>query len=375
MSDSANIFEEIELLYHCVCDPSYLELLLQRIRAKTQSISGSIQIDDLSTLQVVDGVFQGFSDSAIASYSEHFAPLDVSKQAAASSPHFYKKSVTLEELIKPKIFKASTFYNEWVKPQAHFADTMGACLMDMGQQQSLILTLQRDEAAGRFTDSNAQRYLEQLRPHLTSAMRAMSLRRDGIGSGTSVRYIDYPAMLLDKSMRLWECNAAAEALLGQCSWLWTRSGEKLQFQLPLQSKVEQGIEDNIDIFGSTASGATELVHTCDRGESFDLCIQPYRAQRQSVLFTPQMRSLVLLTIKPHQKVLDRAMLQRIYNLTRVETATVAHIFEGLSIRQICELTQRSEHTVRSSLKAIYQKVAVNRQAELVVKVANSAAYR
>jgi DNA-binding CsgD family transcriptional regulator len=66
-------------------------------------------------------------------------------------------------------------------------------------------------------------------------------------------------------------------------------------------------------------------------------------------------------------------LQTLYNLTRVEAEVVQLICRGCSPAQAAQRLRISVHTVRSYLKAIFSKIGVNRQADIVRLVANSPA--
>ncbi len=377
MAKRFNIFEEIELLYHAVSDPAYLTQLLQLIRARTNSISGSIQIDNMDTLQVVDGIFQGFSDSAIDSYIQHFAPLDITKQAAVKSKQFYNACLPIADVISRRDFHASPFYNDWVKPETGFVDTMGTCLQDVNQRQSIILTLQRDKTAAPFIDDDSQDYINQLRPFLVSAMRAMQLQRSQLTpTNGAFHYLEYPALLLDKSLQIIEANPFAQQLLSEQNWLWTQVGDVLQFNSELQKTLTKAVKQCIDIFEQPLdNGQNSLTFCADKHQSFDIQWLPYRSQCPSSLLKPQQQRLALLIIKPRHKRLDLRLLRQLYALTPVEVQTLAQIFQGHSIKQISLQTQRSEHTLRSCLKDLYRKTQVNRQSDLVLLVASSAAYR
>jgi DNA-binding CsgD family transcriptional regulator len=377
MEKNFNIFEEIDLLYHAVSDPSYLEQFLKLLRNKTDSISGSIQIDNLDTLEVVDGVFQGFSDSAIDSYIQYFAPLDVTKQAAINSKLFYSDCLPIDKVIRKKDFYASQFYNEWVKPETGFVDAMGTCIQDFDKRQSMILTLQRDKTASRFVDDNSQDYINQLRPFLCPAMRAMKLQSSQLaGSNGAIMYLEYPALLVDKSLKIVEANSLAQQLLNEQTWLWTLPNDVLRFKLDLQKTVAKAVKQCIDIFEHPFDGGFNSIYFyLNENQSFDIQWLPYSSRCPSSFLRVQQQRLALLTIKPRKKNLDLDLLRKLFCLSVVETQTLARIFEGLSIKQISTQTQRSEHTIRSCLKDIYKKTKVNRQSDLVLLIASSAAYR
>ena len=66
-------------------------------------------------------------------------------------------------------------------------------------------------------------------------------------------------------------------------------------------------------------------------------------------------------------------LQTLYRLTRVEAEVVQLICQGLSPAKAAQKLRISVHTVRGYLKAIFAKIGVNRQADIVRLVANSPA--
>jgi DNA-binding CsgD family transcriptional regulator len=64
-------------------------------------------------------------------------------------------------------------------------------------------------------------------------------------------------------------------------------------------------------------------------------------------------------------------LQTLYRLTRVEAEVVQLICQGYSPARAAEKLRISVHTVRGYLKAIFAKIGVNRQADIVRVVANA----
>jgi DNA-binding CsgD family transcriptional regulator len=51
-----------------------------------------------------------------------------------------------------------------------------------------------------------------------------------------------------------------------------------------------------------------------------------------------------------------------------EREVLAHLLRGLRVNTIARALHVSPHTVRNHLKAIFQKLGVNSQAELIVKL-------
>ncbi|WP_315981019.1 hypothetical protein [Aliamphritea spongicola] len=112
-----DINEELDLLYRAVVEPRYLEALLTLIRRKTHSTSGTLQIDDYRTMEVIDGYFQGFSADALVPYKEYYSKINVLTAAAAEDPGLFSKIFISDQLISLKAFKASEFYNDWIRPE------------------------------------------------------------------------------------------------------------------------------------------------------------------------------------------------------------------------------------------------------------------
>ena len=71
-------------------------------------------------------------------------------------------------------------------------------------------------------------------------------------------------------------------------------------------------------------------------------------------------------------VLDRVLVQQVFDLTQKETETADLVFRGLSLKAIAAARKVSLETVRSHVKNLMQKTETNRQAELVAKLARFA---
>lgn len=68
------------------------------------------------------------------------------------------------------------------------------------------------------------------------------------------------------------------------------------------------------------------------------------------------------------------VLQKLFGLTPAEARVLDHLVSGLTLKEIGALTDRSEETVRSQIKSIFQKTATTRQADLIRLVLSSAAW-
>jgi len=63
--------------------------------------------------------------------------------------------------------------------------------------------------------------------------------------------------------------------------------------------------------------------------------------------------------------ITQSLLQKLYGLTRSESATAAHLFHGLRTTEVARSLGVSVHTVRSHTKRVFHKCHVKSQSELV----------
>lgn len=77
------------------------------------------------------------------------------------------------------------------------------------------------------------------------------------------------------------------------------------------------------------------------------------------------RALALLQPPELAPRLDPELVSRLYRLTPAEAQLAVALTEGCSLQQFARQRGRSEHTVRTQLKALFEKTETRRQAELV----------
>ncbi len=371
--------DEIDLLYRAVANPKYLEDFLTLLRKKTNSMGGSVQVDDRKTLQALTGIFQGYSEAANNSYMEYYSSKDVLKQYALAHPDLYSSSITSDQVLSRSAFRDSEFYVDWVKPYGHFEYTMGACLQDYANDRMIILTLQRTADAGAFEKEVSQQYINTLRPHLVSAVKAISLldsHSDNLSS--TIRYLDKATLIVDDSMLVQDLNPLAEDFIANNNWPELDRHNRLILPYSIADQVRQAIHSKIHAHRYPvlpSESQKPVIHTTEPGISYSIETFPFYQESASPLSLRGGQRLALLTITPLEKQLNQSLLRKLFSFTQAELNIAVLIFKGLSIRQVSEQTSRSEHTVRSCLKTVYHKAGVNRQAELVAKIASSMAYR
>ncbi len=366
------INDELDLLYRAVANPAYLEALLTLIRQKTHSTSGTLQIDDYHTMEVIDGYFQGFSADALVPYKAYYSKINVLTAAAADDPGLFSKIFISDQLISLKAFKASEFYNDWIRPEVGTDYSIWLSLNDR-REKIIKLTLQRQAGALSYSQDNTWQYLAALRPHLKTAIKAIQAVREDNRPIQELRYLNKPAVLLNTAMKCREHNQQFQQMMDRYNWLTLGAGDILRLPASLQTDVRSALQANTRLH-LTGQINRELYYR-DTHQDFIITLTPFRQDKPSILHPDETESLTLMTISEYRRQLHLPLLRKIFGLTEVEAITVAMLFHGKSLQQIHIETGRSMHTLRSLLKVVFHKCGVNRQAELIARVAASLAFR
>ncbi|MGB1237825.1 MAG: helix-turn-helix transcriptional regulator [Pseudomonadales bacterium] len=361
-----NIREEVDLLYRAVADPSYLDPLLTLIRRKTQSCSGSIQVDDYYSMQVLGGVFQGFPEDALASYREHYSSINVLTNAAANDSLLFDRIFVSDQLMSLRQFKHSEFYADWVSPFLGTDYSIWLTLND-SRERVVKLTLQRYAGQLSYSADNSAQYLALLRPHLRAAVSAVQQVAQRQVTGFGLESLGVAAALIDKGQRLERMNRAFESLMKRGVFHLGMQG-----RLGLGRKVKGSLQSLLE--NSLEAAQQPSFISCESGHYY-FRATPFIESSHSLLTQGMTKHLMLLRVERRQRRLDEAVLRKLYGLTPVESQLVGLLFGGIDLQQIGVRTGRTEHTVRSAFKQIFQKCGVSRQAQLVAKVAASNAYR
>jgi len=366
--------ESIDLLHRAVTEPRYWDLFLTKVRQQTRSHSGSLQLDILADHHVISGCFQGYDPQLLELYKEHYYQHDIWLFAAMDNPDFSRDVMISDRMVDWAAGRRSVFYNELGRLAD--MDYLGGMAIELDDDVCFRLTLQRDEKRGSYSDAEVCWYLRQLRPHLESALATARLvGKGGREPELAIRYIESPALLLNAERRVIARNPACESTAGLATML-SFTGESVRFPASVHEQVMADVSQACSMVDhAVALAGGRYYCRCAQGRDWLIEIRPITLDVAStILFSPPMR-LALVTVRCITRQLDPGVLMNWFDLTRSETQIVAMLVEGLSVREISQASGRTEHTVRSAMKAIFLKCNVGRQAELVAAVAASPAWQ
>lgn len=283
--------------------------------------------------------------------------------------------ICAEDGVDPEHFRASPLYRELVEPM----DIEHSLVSYFAQEADVMATIaaMRGREQGPFGGPEKHR-LGLVVPHLRRAFEyyalldAANAKVDDIGAALDI--VDAGIFLTDAEMRVTHINKAGEAML-KGGDIALRSG-RLAFS---DARATRQIAAAVAQALAAARGETTLAHAehmevarADPDEApFRVSLHPLpEGQGPARLMA---RSQIAVVVRaPGRSGADVARrLQTTFRFTPAEAALAAALAEGVSLADHAERRQVALSTVRTQLKALYEKTDTRRQGELVARLRES----
>jgi len=316
-----------------------------------------------------DGALADPNDWEVSAYREQFFSLDPFVNLPLDTV------VALEDILPDRQLVASDYYLHYLEP----IDLFRILGVDTAEPGGMLARLRfsRSRREPRFR-ARERRLLEALTPHLRRAiefsarLNRMTSERDVYAGAVS--QLSVASIILDEQGRMLTTNDVGRALLDQNEGLSLRDGrlhvEGREFNKELQEALAT-------IIRAQQQGETSLVRAMrvprPAGRSdLGLVIRPVPASQWSAgQSSPSVA--VFISDPDLQESTSRQVLGELFALTPAEANLATLLARGLSLAQVSDAQNISQHTARAQLKSIFAKMGVSRQAELVRLVLKSVA--
>ncbi len=285
------------------------------------------------------------------------------------------KVVTQRELIPDQELVKTEYYRNYLRPIGVF-HILG---VDTVEPDGLIarLRIARQEQEEAFDDSH-KALCEQLLPHLRRAIqiharlnRTESERDLYAGA---VDQLSVAAIILDEQGGVLNTNGLANQILA--------AGDGISLVDDVLTLANRADHERLaETIGTTIAaqlaGETSMAHAMRISRpsglpDLGLVVRPIPttewAEGQS---SPCVA--VFISDPEQQESASQQLLGELFELTPAETNLAIKLARGLSLAQLSEQQNISQHTARAQLKSIFAKTGVTRQAELVRLVLRSVA--
>ncbi len=306
------------------------------------------------------GASTGISADLIRSYDEYFNTVDP-WFGALQARDVERLVARGSELCPLPQLKRSEFYNDYWK--------QSSCLHEAGMfhrvpDEIAVVSLHRARTQRDFSDEDMD-LLQRLFPHFRRALeihrRVVDLNRALAQVAAAVDALDVALIGLGHRRSIRFRNAAAEALLRAGDILVERNGSLVLRDAQAQVGLDRLLAAAAARSLGTVAGGSLSVRSAGRG----LLLTVLPANRYAAMGAGSTTALLMI-VDPEAQPRSRShLLSQLFGLTPAENRVVMLLLEGLDPNAIAARTHTTPGTVRFQLKAVYQKLGVARQSQLV----------
>jgi DNA-binding CsgD family transcriptional regulator/PAS domain-containing protein len=272
------------------------------------------------------------------------------------------------DIFSNREYKQMEIYHDYVVPNnCHYG--MGG-MANVSEDFKIYLAMQRGYNRGAFHQDQLALY-KKLAPHINQAAlinqrtQQLELQRNTLQQ--ALNRISSAVFVVNDSRRVQFMNTAAESLLDQHPALSFRRGAlqlgTAQYNQQLANLINNATVGRADSRVVEAGGMqfTQAGHA----KGLSILVSPLSRDNIDFNLTGNRAAMVMIsgvneTAQPAQE-----MLVAIYQLTESEAKVTSLLCAGLTLAEISEQLRLTLNTVKTHLKAVFQKTGTRRQAELV----------
>ncbi len=341
--------------------PVFVERLTQALNAK----AGLLRFQDLQSKEVGLYITHNVNTEAQQLYREHYVHQDpLMAMLNELAPATVIQTVTK----MPESYKKSEFFNDYIAPQE--VDNIAGCFVVKNNSQVATLGVHRSAHAGWY-EKHELALLDRLNPHLQRAFQInahLLQLADKVDISSDIMHrMCVGIILLDASGRPVFLNKQAETIVADGRGLTiARSGLQgpaLADTKALRKLIHEATQSLHKKGGTLSISSTSLLQPLSV-----LVIPVGNREKRFDLFgidASQATAALFISTSENQQHFSLEVLSQLYGLSKAEARLAGALTNGLSLDEISEQFKVSKNTVRSQLKACFQKMGVNRQTELV----------
>lgn len=280
--------------------------------------------------------------------------------------------IVTDRKVDPTEHRRSEFFNDYERPQ-NKVHNIGVLLAKDGEAH-LYFGVQRGRRAGSFS-ADDEAFVRRIAPHLQRAVQVRRLMGEAFdsrrASETALNELRLGVILLDATGKPCFINSEAEELTRVFGVKLGAAGLALPARADdgmLRSMIARAIGGDEP---RIAVGSEMVVNTPTGMLQIRVCPISQSANRVFSWSTGA-RTIVLL-VRPGPIRVSWRQTAAQWRLTRAEAILATRLAEGLTVQEAAEQLGISANTARSQLKAVFAKVGVQRQSQLVALILTSLA--
>ncbi|TXS95494.1 helix-turn-helix transcriptional regulator [Parahaliea maris] len=309
------------------------------------------------------------NDWEVSAYREQFFALDPFINLPLN------KVVTLQDMLDGEELENSDYYRHYLQP----VDLFHILGIDTAEPGGMVARLRfsRRRQDGAFERAD-RTLLESITPHLQRAIHIYArlsrttTERD-LYAG-AVDQLSVATVILDETGRILNTNALAKALLEERNGLFMKEQHLQIGGRDLNRRLQEALTT---VIRAQQRGEASVVRALrvprENGhQDLGLVIRPIASSEWGEAQASPCAA-VFISDPDLRESASQQTLGELFGLTPAEANLAILLSRGLSLAEVSDSQNVSQHTARAQLKSIFAKTGVSRQAELVRLVLKSVA--
>ncbi|ACB95614.1 helix-turn-helix transcriptional regulator [Beijerinckia indica] len=354
----------IRAIYDCVIDPSGWEDVLQRIVTHTHGVAAALEAEMSETKpkKIASYNFDPFYDFAYRSHFHALNPFIPGRLSQMAETVSIGNSIT-----DTAAYRASSFYNEFAKPQGWEA-FISVNLNGPGGAD--VFALMRSQKTD-FAQTGIEHFLTLLAPHLRRAYDLSSLlahsRQTAEFLGRAIATAGFGTILLSEKCRIVYANEVAEELLRQQQGLAFIRGELVAEATTLTSRLAAMVRACVDPRALT-DPLTTMLELPRRGSDQPIRVHVLPLQEKTAAMVAHRARPVaaLFLVNPQHDLSTRMQsFADAYSLTSIEIAILGELIHSESLTLVAAKLGVSASTLRTHMGRLMAKTGTRNRLELL----------
>ena len=361
----------VGLIYESALDPGLwqetMRNLANQVEADTFHLLGWNSQEQAVTLGVVDASW----NDGVDLYNHYYGSIDPRRELASLAGQGVV--IACHHHFDDKFISNSEFYQDfWLKYGLRYV--MGGCLVRT-DTTDVVLGLMRGPERGHYTPEQ-EAGLARLMPHFNRSLRLMEHTQAATQSGELAAAGQDAASLaviaVNKIGQLLYCNRNGEALLKAAETVRIRHG----VLTCANESEEKGWSDILGVIVKTGRPANLLLNNSVKpDERYSVTLTPLPKRGAFSLAGEPDGVLCLIVPLDHRRMATAGQLMQLFGLTAAEARLARALAAGDTLEFYAAESDLKLPTVKSQLRAVFEKTGTDRQAALVRLIAGIPAVR
>ncbi|HUE89654.1 MAG TPA: helix-turn-helix transcriptional regulator [Vicinamibacterales bacterium] len=346
---------------------------LESLRIALHGSSSSLLCEDLRSQQCSVAATTTLDPEAIGLYNKQWGSADPWAHSPSSGRLAQPGVIVGDELIAHRDVQRTAYYEDFARRYDVVRALIG--VLEMSPTALSVISVSGSERRGPFCERDVA-LLGPLVPHVRRALqlhrRLVAASRAADDLSSAIDQLSRAVLLIDAEGRVTFMNRAASRLIAMRDGLTVEQGAlraaSASDTMRLRSTVAEAVRTSSG-FGFGAGGMLAIGRPSGR-RALSLLVCPV-SQRRTLFPGVETAAAMVFVADPEQiAVPDEDTLRTLFGLTRAEAKLTRLLAQGESLMEAGERLGLRRETVRSRLKAIFEKTNTHSQGELVRLVLN-----